>query len=139
MTNFDFLKNEPQFATFADAAIAAEKIYSIDSEACVINCRRSMEFAVKWLYSVDEGLVMPWDNKLAVLIHNPSFQDFVDALSRKGIRHIEGGIIFDMVRTDTLRQHATASPWDIPYSQVPLLMKGEKRIRQDFQYIHRKP
>ena len=21
---------------------------------------------------------MPWDNKLAVLIHNPSFQDFVD-------------------------------------------------------------
>ena len=67
--------------------------------------------------------------------HLESFQDFVDALSRKGIRHIEGGIIFDMVRTDTLRQHATASPWDIPYSQVPLLMKGEKRVRQEFMYL----
>ena len=41
-----------------------------------------------------------------------SFQFFIDALQRKGIRHIEGGIIFDLVRTDTLRQHATASLWD---------------------------
>lgn len=67
--------------------------------------------------------------------HLESFQVFIDALQRKGIRHIEGGIIFDLVRTDTLRQHATASLWDIPYSQVPLLMKGEKRICQDFMYM----
>lgn len=30
MTNFDFLKNDPQFATFADAAIAADKVYHVD-------------------------------------------------------------------------------------------------------------
>ena len=30
MTNFDFLKSDPQFATFADVAISAEKILNID-------------------------------------------------------------------------------------------------------------
>lgn len=33
MTNFDFLLSEPQFATFGDAAVAAEKIYAIDPAA----------------------------------------------------------------------------------------------------------
>ena len=30
MTNFDFLKNEERFSSFADVAIAAEKIFLID-------------------------------------------------------------------------------------------------------------
>ena len=47
MTNFDFLKDIPQFAAFADVAVAAEKILMIDPEASVMNCRRAMEFAVK--------------------------------------------------------------------------------------------
>ena len=78
MTNFDYLTSESQFDSFSHVAVAAEKSLPIDASTSVLNCRRAMEFAVKWLYSVDEGLVMPWDNKLAVLIHNPSFQDFVD-------------------------------------------------------------
>ena len=49
MTNFDFLLSSPDFASFGEAAAAAEKIYSIDPAACIINCRRSMEFAVKWM------------------------------------------------------------------------------------------
>ena len=53
MTNFDFLQSEPQFAGFAEAAIGAERLYAIDAAACVIGCRRAMEFAVKWMYSVD--------------------------------------------------------------------------------------
>ena len=31
MTNFDFLKDDPQFSGFADAAIAAERILPIDA------------------------------------------------------------------------------------------------------------
>ncbi len=77
MTNFDFLKKEDQFETFADAAIAAEKIYSIDPEACVLNCRRSMEFAVKWMYSVDSDLVMPYQDTLSSLMSEESFRDIV--------------------------------------------------------------
>ena len=49
MTNFDFLKDEPKFKSFADTAIAAERIFSIDESASVLNCRRAMEFAIKWM------------------------------------------------------------------------------------------
>ena len=47
MTNFDFLKDDPQFSGFADAAIAAERILPIDAATAVLDCRRAMEFAVK--------------------------------------------------------------------------------------------
>ena len=79
MTNFDFLKKEEQFSPFADAAIAAEKIYSIDPDACVLNCRRSMEFAVKWMYSVDGDLEMPYQDTLNSLMSEESFRDIVGA------------------------------------------------------------
>lgn len=58
MTNFDFLKQEPQFYSFSDVAVAAERILGIDMESSVINCRRAMEFAIKWMYSVDKSLEM---------------------------------------------------------------------------------
>lgn len=79
MTNFDFLKKEPKFNSFADAAISAEKILLIDYAASIINCRRAMEFAVKWMYSVDQSLVMPWNDKLVSLLSTDEFRDIVDA------------------------------------------------------------
>lgn len=79
MTNFDFLKTEPKFNSFADVAISAEKILLIDYAASILNCRRAMEFAVKWMYSVDRSLVMPWDDKLVSLMSTDEFRDIVDA------------------------------------------------------------
>ena len=78
MTNFDFLKNEKKFSGFADVAIAAEKIFSIDISATAVNCRRAMEFAIKWMYSVDRSLVMPWNDKLASLMSQAEFKDIVE-------------------------------------------------------------
>lgn len=78
MTNFDFLKKEPQFDSFADVAISAEKILHIDMEASVINCRRAMEFAIKWMYSVDSSLVMPYQDTLVSLMSTEEFRDIVD-------------------------------------------------------------
>ncbi len=78
MTNFDFLQSEPQFASFAEVAVSAERIYQIDPSACVLNCRRSMEFAVKWMYSVDGSLVMPYQDTLVSLMHTDEFHDIVD-------------------------------------------------------------
>ncbi len=78
MTNFDFLKNEPQFSSFADVAISAEIILPIDCSAAVLNCRRAMEFAIKWMYSVDRSLRMPWDEKLVSLMSTDEFQRLVD-------------------------------------------------------------
>ena len=78
MTNFDFLKKEPQFDSFADVAISAEKLLHIDMEASVINCRRAMEFAIKWMYSVDGSLVMPYQDTLVSLMSTEEFRDIVD-------------------------------------------------------------
>lgn len=78
MTNFDYLKSQPQFSIFADVAISAEKIIHIDPEASIINCRRSMEFAIKWMYSVDKSLTMPYRDNLLSLMHTDEFKDIVD-------------------------------------------------------------
>lgn len=77
MTNFDFLTSDPQFNTFSSVAVAAERILHIDPAACVLNCRRAMEFAVKWMYSVDEGLKRPYDDTLVSLMGNEDFREIV--------------------------------------------------------------
>jgi len=78
MTNFDFLLATPAFESFAPVAVAAERIYAIDPSAAVVNCRRAMEYAVKWMYSVDEALVMPWDDRLSSLMSADEFRGIVD-------------------------------------------------------------
>jgi len=77
MTNFDFLLSEPQFSTFSDVAVNAEKILTIDAAASVLNCRRAMEFAVKWMYSVDTDLHMPYDATLIILMNSAEFRELI--------------------------------------------------------------
>ena len=77
MTNFDFLNADKQFSSFADVAIAAERLLPIDVASCVSNCRRAMEFAVKWMYSVDRDLVMPYQDSLVSLMGDEKFRDIV--------------------------------------------------------------
>ena len=77
MSNFTFLQSNAEFASFAAPAEAAERIYHIDPAACVLNCRRAMECAVKWMYSVDKALVKPYDSRLVALMDNGDFRDIV--------------------------------------------------------------
>ena len=77
MTNFDIFSAIPQFDPFASAAVSAERILHIDPSACVLNCRRAMEFAVKWMYSVDKALVMPYQDTLVSLMNTEDFRDIV--------------------------------------------------------------
>ncbi len=77
MTNFDFLLLEKDFAPFAETAVSAEKILHIDPAACVLNCRRAMEFAVKWMYTVDVALEMPYDDRLVILMDAEEFREIV--------------------------------------------------------------
>lgn len=78
MTNFDLFTKEQEFAPFIEPAVAAERIYQIDLAACVLNCRRAMEAAVKWMYSVDSELVMPYQDNLISLMNTDEFRDIVD-------------------------------------------------------------
>ena len=79
MTNFDIFSAIPQFDPFASVAVSAERILHIDPSACVLNCRRAMEFAVKWMYSVDKALVMPYQDTLVSLMNTEDFRDVVGA------------------------------------------------------------
>lgn len=77
MTNFDFLRDMPDCKAFADVAVSSEKLYNFDLSACVINCRRTLECAVKWMYSVDEGLKLPYQDTLVSFISTEEFRDLV--------------------------------------------------------------
>lgn len=88
MTNFDFLLSDPQFTAFGEVAVAAEKIYTIDPAACVLNCRRSLEFAVKWMYSVDGALVMPYDDRLVSLMDAEDFREIVGSDLWRRLKYI---------------------------------------------------
>ena len=77
ITNFDYLKQESKFSTFANVAISAEKVVLIDPEASILNCRRAMEFAVKWMYSVDKALEMPYQDNLQSLMNTEDFREIV--------------------------------------------------------------
>lgn len=77
MTNFDFLTKDKQFESFSSVAVAAEKTLHIDLSTCIINCRRAMEMAVKWMYSVDGALQMPYDDRLVCLMNNEDFREIV--------------------------------------------------------------
>ena len=79
MTNFDFLLSSPDFASFGEVAASAEKLLHMDLDACVLNCRRAMEFAVKWMYSVDKDLETPWQSTLVSLMNAEAFRDIVGA------------------------------------------------------------
>lgn len=79
MTNFDFLLTNPPFESFAGTAVSAERILHIDPAACVLNCRRAMEAAVKWMYSVDDSLAMPYDTRLVALMGSEEFRALVGA------------------------------------------------------------
>ena len=78
MTNFDLFAKIQDFASFTEPAVSAERIYQIDTAACVLNCRRAMEAAVKWMYSVDRALVMPYQDNLVSLIGTDEFRNIVD-------------------------------------------------------------
>ena len=77
MTNFDYLKDEKDFDSFVDIAVVAEKTFNIDVSSCIFNCRRAMEAAIKWMYSVDRELKVPYQDNLHSLMNTDAFRDIV--------------------------------------------------------------
>lgn len=66
-----------------------------------------------------------------------TLDEYINALSRAGIRKIEGRFILNLMRTDTLKAHHTASAWDIPYHRTPILLKGAPRIAKEVRALLR--
>lgn len=78
MSNFSFLHENTQYALFASAAIEAEKVYTSAPAMCAVGCRKALELAVKWVYSADNTMQMPYKDNLQSLIHEPTFRFSVD-------------------------------------------------------------
>lgn len=79
MTNFKFLSHNADYALFSGAAIEAEKVYTTSPAMCAIGCRKALELAVKWVYSADNTISMPYKDNLQSLIHEPSFRFALDS------------------------------------------------------------
>ena len=88
-SNFSFLKENKEYELFADACIDAENVASSAPALSVSGSRKALELAVKWLYAADEFLQLPSGRyTLQDLLHNPAFQDEVDAEIRSHMQYI---------------------------------------------------
>lgn len=77
-TNFDFLKQNKEFDSFANQAIEAEKSLIISTSTVAILARRALELAVRWVYTHDDDLKIPYRDNVSSLIHETSFQNILD-------------------------------------------------------------
>ena len=73
MGNFDFLRGKKEYEVFAPAAIEAERVYATSPAMCAIGCRKALELAVKWVYSADNTMQLPFKDNLQSLIQDRIF------------------------------------------------------------------
>jgi type I restriction enzyme R subunit len=77
-TNFGFLRGKSQYKNFTNACLEAEKALIVSPATCAILSRRALELAVKWLYSSDSELKVPYQENLSSLIHDSNFLAIID-------------------------------------------------------------
>ncbi len=78
MGNFSYLDENPDFKLFSSSCIEAEKVYYTSPAMCAIGCRKALEMAVKWVYTADNAISMPYQDNIQALIHNSDFYNAVD-------------------------------------------------------------
>ncbi|USG66105.1 DEAD/DEAH box helicase family protein [Brevibacillus ruminantium] len=72
--NFDFLQGQTEYNLFALACIEAERVLTTSPAMSAVGSRKALELAVKWVYSADNTISMPYKDNLQSLIHEPSFR-----------------------------------------------------------------
>ncbi|WP_088227375.1 DEAD/DEAH box helicase family protein [Desulfosporosinus sp. FKB] len=76
--NFDFLQGQTEYMLFAPACIEAERVLATSPAMASVGSRKALELAVKWVYSADNTISMPYRDNLQALIHEPSFRFAMD-------------------------------------------------------------
>lgn len=112
-TNFDFLLKDPQFEPFAEAAVSAERVFPISPALCATACRTALEFAVKWVYSVDGSLTKPYEDKLVTLISTEDFKDLLPS-----------GMIAKLDYLRRVGNNATHNPKGVSRDQAVLALQN---------------
>jgi type I restriction enzyme R subunit len=86
--NFDFLKDQTEYKLFAAACVEAERVLATSPVMAALGCRKALELAVKWVYSADNTISMPYKDNLQSLIHEPSFRFAVDSPTWRKLPYI---------------------------------------------------
>ena len=77
-TNFDYLLEKSEYAGFAEQAVEAEKSLAISPATCAILSRRALELAVRFVFSYDADLTLPYQDNVSSLIHEPTFRGIIE-------------------------------------------------------------
>lgn len=77
-TNFDYLLQKKQYTDFARQAVEAEKSLTISPATCAILTRRALELAVRFVFSYDSDLSLPYRDNISSLIHEDSFRKIIE-------------------------------------------------------------
>ena len=74
-SNFTFLQTE--FPELYTEMVEAEKFTFTAPRHAAVLCRIVLEKTLFWLYKNDEDLELPYDTKLATLLHSDSFKQII--------------------------------------------------------------
>lgn len=85
-SNFKFLVKD--FSKIFDLALQAEKNAISAPRTSLFYARLSLEQSIQWLYAHDDELEYPWQNSLASLIYEPSFQKLIPPWLFNGIQYV---------------------------------------------------
>ena len=77
-TNFDYLLEKSEYASFAEQAVEAEKSIAISPATCAILSRRALELAIRFVFSYDADLTLPYRDNVSSLIHEPTFRRIIE-------------------------------------------------------------
>ncbi|QEK11607.1 DUF4145 domain-containing protein [Crassaminicella thermophila] len=88
-SNFSFLKKHKLYDSFSGACIEAEKSLVVSFATTAILARRALELAVKWVYSYDEELAVPYQDNLSTLIHDYNFKSIIDVKLLPMLKYIQ--------------------------------------------------
>ena len=127
MSNFEFLSSRKEYAMFAPAAIEAERVYVSAPAMCAVGCRKALELAVKWVYSADNTMELPYRDNLQSLIHEPSFRFAVD--------HNTWGKLPFIIKLGNLAVHTEKS---VQKSNALMALKGLFEFIQWVDYCYGK-
>lgn len=76
--NFEFLQGQTEYRLFSAACIEAERVFTTSPGMAAVGSRKAFELAVKWVYSADNTITVPYKDNLQALIHEPSFRFAMD-------------------------------------------------------------
>lgn len=77
-TNFDYLLEKSEYTSFAEQAVEAERSIAISPATCAILSRRALELAVRFVFSHDADLTLPYRDNVSSLIHEPTFRSIIE-------------------------------------------------------------